>query len=138
MLSTHLGLLRTAIIAGDPKKELLLRVDDMEGLPECTRPDPAEGLREILEEAKRRALEVHGYSSVDKINEALALLTTPAASVSPGDDLEKLHAMLEVCKSDGFMLDGDAADVEYIHAVEDVLALWPLQSPTPPQSGGKP
>jgi hypothetical protein len=47
MLSTHLGLLRVAILAGDPKKELLLRVDDMEKLPEAARP-AEDGLRDDL------------------------------------------------------------------------------------------
>jgi hypothetical protein len=32
-------------------------------------------IREALEEAKRRAEGVHGYSAIDKINEVIALLT---------------------------------------------------------------
>jgi hypothetical protein len=36
----------------------------------------ADALEGLLQEAKRRALEINGYSSVDKVGEALALLAT--------------------------------------------------------------
>jgi hypothetical protein len=70
-------------------RSLLSRFPREEGLKN------KEELKEILEEAKKRALEINGYSAADKINEAIVLL-----SKSPQTNAELMEKIARMVMGD--------------------------------------